>query len=263
MSLAGKIIELRTEAAAPSDEFIVGKRLRSLREIADLTIAQMAEKLGIGHRALSNLENRGDVPVSVMRQYVEALGATLHINAAFPIHSTVGFRIADALECDITDENQLVLPIFGDEDFRPQRDVILSIKPKYSSQILVGKKTIELRRRFPVNVPSGTLAYIYSTTPDKALVGFAEIDSVVKKKVSTIWRSYREEACISKSDFDSYFSGQEFGFALRFRQAKAFKHPIDLVDLRERFGFEPPQSFLYAKPLFRETLRHEFAELSH
>jgi len=78
-----------------------------------------------------------------------------------------------------------------------------------------------------------------------------------------MWRAHKVEACISKRDFESYFRGQDFGFALRFRSAKPFKQAIDLTELRERFGFEPPQSFLYAKPALREALRHEFAEISY
>lgn len=140
---------------------------------------------------------------------------------------------------------------------------MLSIKPQYSSKILKGTKTIELRRRFPIDVPEGTLAFIYSTTPEKALIGYAEIVSVTKESVSNMWRAHKVEACISKRDFESYFRGQDFGFALRFRSAKPFKQAIDLTELRERFGFEPPQSFLYAKPALREALRHELAEISH
>lgn len=260
--LLGKIVETEPDDRVGHD-FVLGKRLRALRELSGLSAGEVSAKLGISQDALTALEERADIQVSTLHHYIEALGATLRINASFSMNSPIAFRIADAFEVDIFDENQFVLPIFGDEDFRHQRDVVLSIKPHYSSQILDGKKTVELRRRFPVNVPSGTIAYIYSTTPDKALLGFAEIESVVKKDVSAIWKQYKNQACIAKGDFDSYFSGQEHGFALRFSRAKRFSEAINLVELRERFGFEPPQSFLYAKPLLREALRYEFAELPH
>lgn len=259
-SLSGKIIE--THAGIEGvDDFALGKRLRALRELAGLTQAELSSKLEMTQRSLSKLENQTDIHVSTVKRYVEALGATLQVNAAFSADGAIAFRVADTFELESVDENQLLLPIIGDGDFRAQRDVVLSIKPKYSTKILEGTKTIELRRRFPVKVPKGTLAYIYSTTPEKALVGFAEIESVTKKPVSAMWQRHRHEACVTKSDFDDYFSGQEFGFALRFSRAKPFKESIDLMELRQRFGFEPPQSFLYAKPLLREALRHEFAEL--
>ena len=259
--LSGKIVKIQHDRS--HSDFVLGKRLRALREFTGITQTELSERLGVSRRALGRLEKSSDIHLSIVKKYVEALGATLQVGAAFSSEHPIAFRIAEAFEVDLIDENQFVLPIINDDDFPPQRDVVLSVKPRYSSKILDGEKTIELRRRFPINVPKGTVAYIYSTTPDKALLGFAEIDSVMKKSVSNIWREYKGDACISKGDFDSYFSGQEFGFALHFRNAQRFKEAIDLNELRERFGFEPPQSFLYATPLLREALRHEFAELPH
>lgn len=259
--LSGKVVEAR-KVTGKADGLALGRRLQQLRKIAGVTQEDLATKLEITQAALSKLENRADVHVSTMRQYVEALGAKLQINAAFTPESAVGFHILTAFDPDAVDDNQLVLPIYGDDDFRPHRDVVLSIKPQYSSKILSGEKTVELRRRFPIKVPSGTLAFIYSTTPEKALVGCAEIASVTKERVSTMWRNLKGEACISKRDFDEYFIGQDFGFALRFSRVKPFKSAINLNALRDRFDFEAPQSFLYAKPLLREALKHELTELS-
>jgi len=262
MTLSGKIIE--TYVGIEDDESLaLGKRLQMLRKLAGLTQADLSNKLKISQGALSRLENRTDIHVSTVKQYVEALGARLQIRAAFLSDHPISFRVTEILDTDLVDERQLLLPAFENDVFRPQRDVVLSIKPQYSSKIIEGTKTIELRRRFPINVPQGTLAFIYSTTPEKALIGYAEIVSVTKEPISHMWHAHKEEACISKRDFESYFSGQDFGFALRFRSARSFKQAIDLTELRERFSFEPPQSFLYAKPALREALRHELAELSH
>lgn len=258
--LTGKIIELRNSTESVS-ELALGDRLRALREVAGLSRVELSDRLGITRQTLLALESESDLAIPVLKQYVEALGATLQINAAFPGDNPVSLRVFNALDHDTLDDNQLILPIVGDEEFRPRRDVVLSIKPQYSEKILLGQKTVELRRRFPVSVPPGTIAYIYSTTPDKALVGCAEIEEVVKKPIEQVWKQHRREACISKDEFDSYFSGQDHGFALRLGQAIPFSKPISLEELRERFGFEPPQSFLYAKPLFREALRNEFTEL--
>ncbi|HMW19841.1 MAG TPA: helix-turn-helix domain-containing protein [Nitrosomonas sp.] len=263
MNLVGKIIE--TYVGVDGNESLaLGKRLQRLRKLAGLTQADFSHRLKISEGALSRLEKRTDIHVSTVKQYVEALGAKLQISAAFSTDNPIAFRIIEAFDAELINEKQLLLPIFDDDVFRPQRDVVLSIKPQYSSKILKGTKTIELRRRFPIDVPQGTLAFIYSTTPEKALIGYTEIVSVTKESVSNIWRSHKIEACISKRDFESYFSGQDFGFALRFRSAKPFKQAIDLTELRERFGFEPPQSFLYVKPELREALRHELlAEISY
>lgn len=242
---------------------VVGQSLKALRELAGLTQIEMANRLKIGQAAISKIEHRGDVQISSLEKYVAALGAKLRIDAAFPSDGAIASLLTNAFEYDVFDEDQLVLPIFGDELFRPQRDVVLSIKPQYSEKIIEGKKTVELRRRFPISAPRGTLAYIYSTSPVRAMVGRAEIVDVVKMSIADIWKEFAEVAFIKKADFDSYFSDLEVGFALKFANAQALPRPLDLSELRERFGFEPPQSYLYAKPVLRKALQDEYSDVSY
>jgi predicted transcriptional regulator/DNA-binding XRE family transcriptional regulator len=238
---------------------IVGKSLRALRELAGLTQIQMAKRLKVGQAAISKIEHRGDVQISSLEKYVRALGARLRIDATFPYVSN---PLGQAFDGEISDENQLVFPIFGDDLFRPQRDVVLSIRPEFSEKILQGVKTVELRRRFPVSAPRGTVAYIYSTSPVRALVGRAEITNVIKLPVTDIWKKFGHSASIKKSEFDAYFSGLNEGFALKFSNARALPRQLDLSELRERFGFEPPQSFLYANPVLRRALQDEYSDVS-
>lgn len=56
-------------------------RLRELRELAEMTQNDVAERIGKGQRQVSKIE-RGDIErtqVDTLRRYVEALGGTLHI----------------------------------------------------------------------------------------------------------------------------------------------------------------------------------------
>lgn len=107
------------------------------------------------------------------------------------------------------------------------------------------------------------MAYIYSTSPVRAMVGIAEIKDVLKLPVQQIWSEFEDTAFIERNDFDSYFHGLEFGFALLFEEIKPFSRPIPLTELREKFGFEPPQSFLYASRDLRKALRDEATVVSH
>lgn len=251
-------------AIAVSDETgqIIGQSLQNLRERAGITPARMAHRLKISPSALARIERGGDVSLPALRRYVETLGATLRIEAAFPTTRQVASQFNLAFDPDTQDEDQLVFPLFDDELFRRHRDVVLSIRPHYSSKIIEGSKTIELRRRFPLSAPRGTIAYIYSTSPVQAIVGRAEIADVLKLPLPQIWKQYGKSASIKRPDFDSYFSGLEQGFALKFANARPFPRPIPLPELRDRFGFEPPQSYLYATPLLRKALYDEFASLS-
>lgn len=56
-------------------------RLRELREMAEMTQNDVAERIGRGQRQVSKIE-RGDIEraqVDTLRRYAEALGGTLHI----------------------------------------------------------------------------------------------------------------------------------------------------------------------------------------
>jgi predicted transcriptional regulator len=242
---------------------LVGRSLKALRELAGLTQQDVADRLEVRRAAVSKIEKRGDVQISSLRRYVEALGATLRIEATFTPDATKKLKLERPFDADFHDDDQLVFPLFGDDTFRAKRDVVLSVRPLYSGKIIQGKKTVELRRRFPISAPRGTIAYIYSTSPVRAMVGSAEIQSIHKLRVDDIWKKFGSMAQIDRTDFDEYFSGLREGFALKFRNPRAFARPVDLSELRERFDFEPPQSFLYVSSVLRTALEDEYPDVSY
>ncbi|SUS07458.1 Transcriptional regulator, Cro/CI family [Candidatus Defluviicoccus seviourii] len=234
---------------------VVGSSLKALRQAAGLTQREIAKRLALGQAAVSKIEQRGDVQISSLQRYVEALGARLSIGAVFPSDSDLGPSLHEAIGGRI-DNDQYILPIFGDEPSR-RRDLILSIKPAYTKKIMEGAKTVELRRRFPIAVDRGVIVYIYSTSPVRALVGAAEITDVERLPVAVLWQRHGRSALIRKQDFDGYFRGVEEGYALRISNARPFSRPLDLAELKERFNFNAPQSFLYAKPSLQQALKNE------
>jgi DNA-binding XRE family transcriptional regulator len=58
--------------------------LRELRKAHELTQEQVAEILEVGQDGVSRLEKRGDLLVSTLRSYVEAMGGRLSLIAEFP-----------------------------------------------------------------------------------------------------------------------------------------------------------------------------------
>ncbi|HEX3883220.1 MAG TPA: helix-turn-helix domain-containing protein [Stellaceae bacterium] len=263
MGVKGKVFEAKIGVAAVGGTN-VGNRLRELRQLAGMTQAELAHLLNTDQTAVSRLEKREDIRISTLRGYIEALGARLRIDATFNDRSALVRHFEEAsLQYDYKDENQLILPILDDEHLPIARDIVFSIKPEHSQKIEQGLKTVELRRRFPVTIPSGTAALIYSTTPIRALTGIAEIATVLKYSPDRIWEEFAPEACINKEDFNSYFAGTEAGFVIKLRHARSLRRPLYLDELRQRFNFEPPQSFLYAPPQLREALTYECAEVPH
>ncbi|HTN59960.1 MAG TPA: helix-turn-helix domain-containing protein [Devosia sp.] len=234
----------------------LGQRLRHIRKLAGITQVELAVRLKIGQTALSRLEQRPDMLVSTMRGYLEAVGADVRIDAI--LGEPDGYRAAGLSS---TQGEQLLLPMLGDWPIIERRDLVLSVKPEYSGKIVKGEKTIELRRRFPTKVSAGTLVMIYETSPTRAIIGVAEIADVLTGSTSAIWKQFSHQACIGRSNFDSYFAGTKDGFAIRLRGARRLSRALGLQELRERFSFEPPQSFLYATPELREALSHECSKI--
>ncbi|WP_127088542.1 helix-turn-helix domain-containing protein [Aquabacter cavernae] len=263
MKLEGKVFEARLDAPSRSDEHI-GARLREIRKLAGITQADLAARLNIGQAALSRVEGRKDILVSTLRDYLAALGATLRIDAQFSDAAALVTSMREAtFQFDAVDENQLLLPIIGEATYPSRRDVVFSIKPEYCDAIIEGRKTIELRRRFPSTAPVGATAFIYATSPTRALLGLAEIGEVHCRAPRDIWDSFSDRACIAREDFDRYFDGVDSGVAIELKHARRLRRPLDLSELRERFSFEPPQSYLYATPKMREALHYECSEIPH
>jgi predicted transcriptional regulator len=126
-----------------------------------------------------------------------------------------------------------------------RRDVLVSIQPIYASKILDGRKTVELRRKFPEVGTTGATALIYSSSPVSAIVGCARIKYVLKLPIRRIWKEHGAAACISKDKFDAYFAGLRYGFAIIFERVQPLKRQLKAIDLEAQFGIVPPQSYRY------------------
>lgn len=235
----------------------VGKTLQNLRKVVGLTQKKLASSINVNRTTISKIENRKDIQLSTLKKYVEALGAVLRVEAEFSFHN-----IDNVIDIEVNDQ-QLALPIFDEVVPKVKRDVIISIRPKYTEKILEGMKTVELRRRFPVKNVEGAMAYIYSTSPVKAIVGYALIFKVVKLSVGEIWDRYKKIAFINKYDFDVYFDGVDAGYVIELVNVKPLPRIITLEELRHKFDFKPPQSFYYAQPKLLKALKDEHSNVSY
>ncbi len=149
----------------------------------------------------------------------------------------------------------------GTPEFR--RDVLVSIRPFYASKILDGHKTVELRRKFPEVSATGATAFIYSSSPVSAIVGCARIKHVLRLPVSRIWKEHRAAACILKDEFDAYFAGLKYGFAIFLESVQPLKSQLKAIDLMAQFGIVPPQSYRYVTDECVALLSDERIQASH
>ena len=239
-----------SEAGNRMPSFHVGRRLAELRRFAGIAAEELASRLGIKLPSLLKLESEPDLAVSTLDCYVAALDANLKIDVVFG-------------KSNASEHQQLTLPMVDRDSLALDRDVVFSIKPEYCKKIVDGTKTVELRRRFPTSTRPGTTALIYATSPQRALFGIAQIARVTKLPTNQIWTKYQRCAGVTRKEFDEYFSGLNIGVAIELRGAKALTREVELSELRRRFNFEPPQSFLYAPQAMREALRNEYLQVSH
>lgn len=126
-----------------------------------------------------------------------------------------------------------------------KKNVLLSIKPQFAQKIMAGEKTVELRRKFPINKVSGQLAVIYASSPLKKIVGYTVIENVSFLPIDQIWNQYGEEAKVEKDFFYQYYTNLTHGFVIHLRQPLVVKRQICHQQLKDKYGIFPPQSFRY------------------
>src|SRR5260370_42237320 len=92
---------------------------------------------------------------------------------------------------------------------------VLSIRPTYIERILAGRKTIELRRRFPTTVEPDSLVLLYSTSPVQSIVASAQLKGVSQLSVRQLWSQFGTASAVTRAEFDAYFQGKTLGCALQ------------------------------------------------
>lgn len=120
-------------------------------------------------------------------------------------------------------------------------NVLLSIKPKYANQILKGNKRYEFRKSIFKNRDLD-MVYIYSSSPEKKIVGAFMIKSIIENHPDQLWNECKNFSGIEEEDFFSYFGDKEKGFAIEIGDVEVF-NPINPKDHIP--DFVAPQSFCY------------------
>lgn len=133
------------------------------------------------------------------------------------------------------------------------KDIILSIKPTFTDKIYKGLKTVELRKKVGSAFLPNAKIFIYSSSPQKQISGYAIIEKVEVMPVTAIRYNHIVSACISIEDYDRYYHGHENGTLVWLKNIQEFKSPIPLATLRLK-GFTPPQSYSYVSESIRGLL---------
>ena len=134
--------------------------------------------------------------------------------------------------------------VFNAGDFSLDDGIVLSIKPKYAEAILNGKKKVEIRTKFDMGLLGSTVA-IYSTSPQKAVVGQAKISYVLKDHPKIIWKKYSAQINCTEQEYDNYTLPHEQVYAILLDEIRPFKQEVFLSQLSflTKNDLKPPQSY--------------------
>lgn len=124
------------------------------------------------------------------------------------------------------------------------RALLLSVRPRFARGLLAGTKTAEVRRRFP-EVHEGTTVIIYSSSPDKAVLGTMRTRRLVRSNTEEIWREYSHAIGIGQAELTDYLEGATDCSVLELDTPNLWPRPVGLAELRRQMGIEPAQSFRY------------------
>ena len=125
--------------------------------------------------------------------------------------------------------------------------LFLSIKPRFARAILDGRKTVEVRRRFP-KVAAGTLVVLYSSSPERAILGTVRLKRTVRLDSDAVWENYADDIDIEEAALAEYLDGAAESTLLEIEDPEPWTRPVTLSVLRSTIGVEPPQSFRYLVP---------------
>ncbi|AYF45728.1 Cro/Cl family transcriptional regulator [Halobacteriovorax sp. BALOs_7] len=125
-----------------------------------------------------------------------------------------------------------------------KKEILLSVKPQYANLLVDGIKTIELRKKFPMDLENGTKVYVYSSFPQKMVIGEVLVEKVEKLSIEDLWRESATKAMISWTDFKKYYSSHEEGYAIHVSSAKRYEKPIMLAEVHSNVT-QAPQSYRY------------------
>lgn len=142
------------------------------------------------------------------------------------------------------------------------RTVFLSVKPQYAHGLLQGSKRAEVRRTFPLVEP-GTTIVIYSTSPERAVIGTVRTLAATRLAPSEVWGRFRDLIEIDHAGLNEYLSGAAVSTVIEVEAPEPWNRAVSLDELRQRVGIDAPQSYRYIDDEQFRELRELSASTKH
>lgn len=125
------------------------------------------------------------------------------------------------------------------------RVLLISVKPEFANKIFDGSKRIELRKSRP-NIGAGDIVVIYSTVPEKAVIGICAVNEVLEETPDYIWKNHYQVLGIDKKRYFEYYKDSDIAIGIVLTPIQKLPKKIPLDSIRKTFPrFSPPQTFRY------------------
>lgn len=126
-----------------------------------------------------------------------------------------------------------------------QRILVMSIKPRWVTDILAGAKTVELRRR-PPKISRPVAALIYETSPSCRIRLKCMMGPVRSFTPQRLWEQINDRCCVSAEEYDAYFADCAQAHAIELSQVEELVGDLSLARLRREADFTAPQAWAWA-----------------
>jgi predicted transcriptional regulator len=119
--------------------------------------------------------------------------------------------------------------------------IVLPIHPKYANAIMDGTKKVEFRK---INIPE-SIKYIvvYSTAPQKKVIGYFSVRGIVKTSPAALWEQFGSMGMINEKAFFEYYAGQQYGLGILVGDVSLLGQPCSFPAVNGDLNV--PQSFAY------------------
>lgn len=127
---------------------------------------------------------------------------------------------------------------------KQEPSLLLSIRPRFAHRILEGKKTVEVRKRFSKRWVGHRIA-IYSSSPERAVVGEADIEMVEIDSPECIWERYGQQIGCDLGEYLAYCKDKDEVVAIGLGNISRCVTPLEmsLLDTMFENSMRPPQSY--------------------
>lgn len=119
--------------------------------------------------------------------------------------------------------------------------VLISIQPIYAKAIAEKTKTVEFRKK--IFAETVKRVYVYESAPIKKIIGFFEKSEIDVDTPENLWNKYHQVGVIIKEEYEEYYKGHYFGYAIHINNFYSFAEPLDPLMFDP--SFRAPQSYCY------------------